>query len=127
LLPDAGDRCFLKSLNRNKDLQKRGGLTFEVTPETAEDAYGGWWVSVYDIAALDKSRASSTELANITVPKQAPDTSPGGSETSWSPAQQALARPGGKSVYVHDYVRKDGSYVHAHTRAAPGSGGRRRR
>jgi hypothetical protein len=28
---------------------------------------------------------------------------------------------GGKTVYVHDYTRKDGTYVHPHYRSAPGT------
>jgi hypothetical protein len=127
LLNDPADRAMLKSLKMSRDLNERTGLTFEVTPETAEDAYGGWWVSVYDPAALDQSRASPKELSEITVPKQAPEPDAGGVGPSWSPRQQALARPGGKSVYVPSYVRKDGTYVRTHTRAAPGSGGGRHR
>lgn len=233
VLNDPADRAVLKSLNQTKDLKKRDGLTFEVTLETAEDAYGGWWVSVYDERRLDGSRASAKELAAITVPRakvpverfvgrwrivdqegristyftlarsldaqksHAPDApgkwevvggearitwtdgwqdilrpidggivlklafgpgtswgdkpantqlavkesnlaggsgvgqpvqgSGGGVPSSWSAGQLALARPGGKSVYVHGYTRKDGTYVHSHTRAAPGSGGGRRR
>jgi hypothetical protein len=128
LLADPGDRSLLRSLKLGQDLQKRGGLTFEVTPETAPDAYGGWWVSVYDTAALDRSRASPPELAAITVPKEAPAPAapaPTYAPLPWSPRERELARPGGKTVYVRSYVRKDGTYVQAHTRAAPGSGRKR--
>src|SRR5262249_52131303 len=48
-------------------IQHRGRLTFEITPETAPDAYGGWWVSIYDEALLDQSRATEKELKAITV------------------------------------------------------------
>jgi hypothetical protein len=140
VLNDPADRDMLKSLQLKQDIRRRDRLTFEVTPETAEDAYGGWWISVYDSTALDRSRASPQELAAITVPRlasavpepaitdpQQPPPAPGVSVPVWSPRQHALARPGGKTVYVHSYVRKDGTYVHAHTRAAPGSGSHRRR
>jgi hypothetical protein len=118
------DRAVLKSLKTTQDTKERAGLTFEVTPETADDAYGGWWVSVYDKAALDQARASPPELARITVPKEAPQTSDTG--PVWTPAQQALSRPGANSVYVQGYVRKNGTYVQGHMRAAPGSGGHHR-
>jgi predicted RNA-binding Zn-ribbon protein involved in translation (DUF1610 family) len=62
VLNDPADRTMLKSLKLTQDIQIRDGLSFEVTPETAEDAYGGWWISVYDPAALDRSRASPQEL-----------------------------------------------------------------
>jgi hypothetical protein len=111
-------------------------LTFEVTPETAEDAYGGWWVSVYDELALDKSRASRQELDTITErkddilqaarnvaasqPATYRDTLP-----TWSPTDLQYARPSSTSagqtdrVYVKGYYRKDGTYVQPHTRSAP--------
>ena len=127
LLNDPADRELLKSLKLTEDIKIRDGLTFEVTPETAEDAYGGWWISVYDSAALDRSRASPKELAAITVPKQPPPSSRDGVVSIWFPHQQALSRPGGKTVYVHSYTRKNGTYVHAYTRSAPGSGSHRRR
>ena len=142
LLPDAGDRCLLKSLKLTEDLKTRAGLTLEVTPETAVDAYGSWWVSVYDTKSLEKSRATPKEIAEITVPREqassqsdrlanqppavinssvgSPPNATKGED--WSSQDIARSRPG-KSVYVHDYVRKDGTYVHAHTRSAPGSGG----
>ena len=126
LLNDPADQAVLGSLKLTQDLKERQGLSFEVTPETAEDAYGGWWVSVYDSSALDNSRASPKELAAITTPKDVPGTS-SPVVPSWSPAQMANARPGGKAVYVHSYVRKGGTYVQSYTRSAPGTGGGRKR
>jgi hypothetical protein len=58
VLADPADATAVKALGRVKDRQTRGGLTFETTPETDPDAYGGWWVSAYDEAALDRARAS---------------------------------------------------------------------
>ena len=66
LLPEAKDQEVLKALNRAQDKKEREGLTFEVTPETAEDSYGGWWVSIYDVKALDAARATEEELKRIT-------------------------------------------------------------
>jgi hypothetical protein len=67
LLGDAKDAEGLRSLNLAPGKKDREGLTFEVTPETAEDAYGGWWISVYDVKALDAARATDEELKKITV------------------------------------------------------------
>ena len=137
VLNDSADRDVLRSLRLALDIKKRGCLTFEVTPTTAEDSYGGWWVSVYDPTALDRSRASPQELVEITVPKPSSTAreqpaispqqlaSPAASVPIWTPRQYALARPGGKTVYVHSCVRKDGTYVHDHVRGAPGSGSHR--
>lgn len=67
LLDNAEDKKMLASLKLDEDKKVREGLTFEITPPTAEDAYGGWWVSVYDTVLLDRSRATPKELETITV------------------------------------------------------------
>jgi hypothetical protein len=140
LLKDPEDRVLLKSLRLTKDVKHRAGLTFEVSPETAEvtpetaaDAYGGWWVSVYDVVALEKSQASESELQAITIRRQAIGKTSEGAEVgmAWTAQDLALARPaqestsGSDRVYVRHYTRKDGIYMPAPTRSAPG--GERRR
>jgi hypothetical protein len=67
LLSDAKDAAALRSLNLKTGKTERDGLTFEVTPETAEDAYEGWWISVYSTKLLDEARASEEEMKKITV------------------------------------------------------------
>jgi hypothetical protein len=62
LLSDAEDVKVLRALSLAQDRKERAGLTLEVTPETAEDAYGGWWVTVYDLKALDEARLSDEDL-----------------------------------------------------------------
>ena len=116
LLDSAGDRCLLKSLKRTGETKLRGGLTFEVTAETAPDAHGFWWVAVYSRALLDASRATPQELGSITAPKA---EAPRGNAQP-APPTFAPSRPGG-SVFVRGYTRKDGSYVPPHTRSAPGT------
>jgi hypothetical protein len=79
----------LGDLNLSKDKRSRGGWTYEITPETAPDAYGAWWVSVYDTKALDAARASDAEMKEVAVPRPAGDT---------------LGRPG-VSRYLKSYKR----------------------
>jgi hypothetical protein len=97
MLGDPEDRRALQSLRQAKGKTTRGALTFEVTPETAPDAYGGWWASVYDPRLLDGSRASDAELKGVAGPRPAGD-------------EAAKSRPGA-TVYVKGYYRKDGTYV----------------
>jgi len=104
MLPGAEDRRVLQGLDPAKGKQTRAGLTFEITPETAADAYGGWWVSVYDSKALDGSRASEGGWTGIAAPR------PAGGEA-------ARARPG-STVYVKGYYRKDGTYVPGYAKKA---------
>lgn len=62
ILRDADDQATLHSLKREKDLIRKAGLTFEITPPDAADSYGGWWVSVYEDAAIEKARASAPDV-----------------------------------------------------------------
>jgi hypothetical protein len=45
------------------------GLTIEITPPDAPDAYGGWWISIYFEDKVNGIRASEAELKAITVAK----------------------------------------------------------
>lgn len=67
ILADGAAVSFLKGLSLEGDRKVRAGITYEITPPTAEDAYGGWWVSIYSEPLLDKSRASAAEMAKITT------------------------------------------------------------
>ncbi len=67
LLSDPKDVAALRSLNLKPGKAEHDGLTFEVTPETAEDAYEGWWISVYSTKLLDEARATDEELKRISV------------------------------------------------------------
>lgn len=144
----------LLHLKRDKDIAKVGDWTIEITPPTDEDAYGGWWISVYSEKSLELSRASAEEMKLITVARQtaardaaaekvaaeqrlylarASGTDPSYSQSDeWTSSEMSKARPsagGGGSggpVYVRGYMRKDGTYVHSYTRSAPGRGGGRR-
>jgi len=138
LLPSNAAKEAVVRLNRKQGTTSLNELTLEVTPPTAEDSYGGWWVSAYYDNKLASARASEPELAEITVPKSqvdkvsvaansaAPATAT--SSSQWSTSDLRLARPtpsrqtGSAStgeVYVRGYHRKDGTYVSPHTRSRP--------
>jgi hypothetical protein len=143
ILGDQADAAIVRQMNRTKDLVARYGLTLEITPPTDPDAYGGWWVSVYDQKALDGARATTAELAQIAVPKATviePTTKPATpiavkpvpmqtvassdeESTAWTPAEISNSRrsssTAGGSVYVHGYYRSNGTYVQSYTRSSP--------
>jgi hypothetical protein len=70
LLGRPGDAEALASLHLTPGKKELEGLVFEITPETAEDAYGGWWITVYDPKLLDEARASDEELKKITLTEE---------------------------------------------------------
>lgn len=149
LLKDARQQQLIASLKLEKDSQELEAYTYEITPETDEDAYGGWWISVYSKGALDASRATAAELAAITVKRKAAEAQAAEqkaqlasvkdyrkkiedrlNDDDWSSSEMSQSRKSsdsnGGSVYVRGYYRSNGTYVHAYNRAAPGHGGGRR-
>ena len=73
----------------------------------------------------------ATSYSSNTKPRQATSPSPnsgvtssysGYSGPSHSNSGHSHYSSGGKSVHVSGYTRKDGTYVHPHSRGAPGSG-----
>ena len=95
---DPIDSGILKLLDRRQDSVVRKGLSIEITPETAEDAYGGWWVSVYDEEKLGKARATPKEIEDISVEREAvvertPPRQPPAQPERPAQARTASARP----------------------------------
>jgi hypothetical protein len=137
LFPDEASREVILSLSKDKDSVERDGLTFEITPATAEDAFGGWWISTYHTDSLDERRASQKELATITIERPRATRTTRASVPrvvkhdedweSWhvsdfqharipAPSVSQPSSSGGR-VYVRGYYRKDGTYVRPHTRS----------
>jgi hypothetical protein len=149
VLGDPVDAAIVKVLDQHQDLIVRNGQTTEISPETEPDSYGGWWVSVYNTALLDKARATPEELKQITVASpprpvvaqapafpspqtampvsvaNAPTADPSSpSWTDWTPndLSSSSSTGSGGDVYVRGYYRSNGTYVQSYTRAAPGFG-----
>jgi hypothetical protein len=94
LLGQSEDRVVVKTLKLDQDERTYNGLTFEITPPTAEDSYMGWWVSIYSKEMLDRARASDEELKQITVSKVDAAAAPAVSEPAiWSKEEMKLSRP----------------------------------
>jgi hypothetical protein len=90
LLGQDADKSMIQKIDFSKDLKTNSSLTFEVTPPTAEDAYGGWWLSVYSEQKLDLARATDDELKYITADKTKPVG--GQNPEAWTADELALAR-----------------------------------
>jgi hypothetical protein len=70
LLGDPKDVEVLRSVGLAEGRKEREGIVLEVTPPTAPDALGAWWVTVMDPAALEKARATQEELDRITATRE---------------------------------------------------------
>jgi hypothetical protein len=64
-LPESGGRA------------KSGHFVFEVTPPDAPEAYGGWWISIYDPKRLEGARLPEAEYRKVTLPFHEVNTSSG--------------------------------------------------
>jgi hypothetical protein len=133
VLMRAEDVRVVRALRWNqKELVETNGMTFEITLPKEADAYGGWWVSVYDQKALEKAKASGPELLAITEPRTPPPRTirlaPVARPVTWSSEEIAVSRmprysqPTGNTggrVFVRGYYRKNGTYVHSYSRRSP--------
>ncbi|MEO8206323.1 MAG: hypothetical protein ABI615_09085 [Chthoniobacterales bacterium] len=57
----------LYSLDKKGGVKDAEDMTLEITPPDAPDAYGAWWVSVYNKKALNKERLKDSEYAKLTT------------------------------------------------------------
>lgn len=110
LLPDVSLRGI--SLKGGKSM--RNGVVAEVTPPTAPDAYGGWWISVYSLTRLRSESGMQSSVSEVTVSKSAAPSLL--ERAGWKLKDLTQSRPGSSSVYVRSYYRKDGTYVKGHPR-----------
>lgn len=58
----------LYSLGLKKGITQVGDITMEITPKDAPDAYGAWWVSLYNRKDLRDVRLSDAEYARLVRP-----------------------------------------------------------
>jgi hypothetical protein len=100
VLAQPADREVVQGLDLNKDLKTLNELTFEITPTNADDAYNGWWVSVYSEKQLNLARASDSEmkLISMTQADAAKDAKAATNLASWSADDLKQARPADKTT-----------------------------
>lgn len=137
---------FPESFNLDQDKKRLGLLDYEVTPPTSPDAYGGWWISAYDMRLLEVARVADNEIHEITnqraeivrnakaeaaraealaviaepvVTWTAADLARAVRPTEAQPVYGASSYPTYSTgrVWVKGYTRKDGTYVRPHTRS----------
>ncbi len=68
LLNTREEVAALYSLPLNGGINTAGDLTIEITPKHAPDAYGAWWISIYNKKSLDAVRLNDAEYARLTRP-----------------------------------------------------------
>lgn len=127
-LTHASDQQAARAQSVEVGALKTGRVLIEVTPPEASDAYGAWWVTYEVPSVLRTSSADPGELQALTSSASdwTPPPPPPSARTaptvvisappySGVPSYSSY-RPRGGPVYVHGYVRKNGTYVAPHTR-----------
>lgn len=108
LLSQDSDKAAVFQLKRQTGIITNSGLAFEITPPTAKDAYGGWWISVYSEAELDRARASDDEMSTIAVAKSSASTN---HAAGWTAADLKLARPDSPYPSTVSFVDESGHFM----------------
>ncbi len=67
-LESRAEIAALYALKECGDERQVGTLRFKISPPTSPDAYGGWWISVYDPKRLEKARVSDAVYDRETLP-----------------------------------------------------------
>jgi hypothetical protein len=100
LLSESADKDMVWNLSQKTDYKNRNDLTFEVTPPTDMDSYGGWWISVYSEADLSRARATDDELKKISIAKAEASmpSSDSNNLSAWSLKDLKSARAATKTI-----------------------------
>jgi hypothetical protein len=89
------------------------GMTLEITPPTATDGFGAWWVTASHPAGIQNAKASVGEMNEMAISADedfsaALAVSDVGTHPGFFKYQRF--RPAGKRVYATSYFKKDGVY-----------------
>lgn len=107
------DQQRVMRVSAQPSLDAQPGLTVEVTPRTAADAYDAWWISLERPEVIAAHRAPPQQLSTVTT-----------TQAQWAPPPPAYYRrpprvhvryptyrPPSARVYVPGFSRRGGIYI----------------
>jgi hypothetical protein len=107
----------LYAIDLNGGIKTAGDLTLEITPRTAPDAEGAWWISLYNKASLARIRLTDAQYAKITRPlSEVVDKRGRVIANGWSAKEAGMssrleaAGPNGNVILRGFYRDKDGQF-----------------
>jgi hypothetical protein len=89
------------------------GMTLEITPPTAADGFGAWWVTASHPEAIKNAKASVGEMNEMAISADEDFSAAlAVSDIGVAPGffKYQRYRPAGKRVYATSYFKKDGVY-----------------
>ncbi len=111
-LTNTGEVAALYSLGLQQGLATAGMLTIEITPPDAPDAYGAWWISLFNKKDLAAARLDAKEYAVLVRPMSEVVGKDGKVlPNAWSDHQGDMMNKKGPMVIRRGFYRdKDGSF-----------------
>lgn len=95
-------------------LRTVGDMTIEITPKDAPDAFGAWWISLYNRKDLEALRMSDSEYTKLTLPVEEVLGRRGRVKNAeWTPQQLDMNKrigSGDSAVICGFYRDKDGHF-----------------
>ena len=88
----------------------KSGVVGEVTLPDAPDAYGGWWVTVYNQSLLHGLNGTTNTFTVQAVPSEST-----AARSAWGASAWKYARPG-RSVWLSSFIRRSGASVQGYSR-----------
>ncbi|MCC6333190.1 MAG: hypothetical protein IT380_04265 [Myxococcales bacterium] len=90
------------------------GLALEITPPTAVDGFGAWWVTAFHPAGVQSAKVSVGEVEQLSQAAGDPLTAPlAFSDVGFHPAFSKYPRykaPAGGKIWATSYYKQDGVY-----------------
>lgn len=98
----------LYSIGLESGVARSGNLTMEVTPPDGEDAFGAWWLSLFNEKELDRIRLSDADYDQLTRPNsEVVDFRGRVKDIGWTPKEIDLANAGrtGEEYIIKGFYR----------------------
>ena len=87
-------------------IRTAGDLTIEITPKTAPDAYGAWWISLYNRKSLDSVRMRPADYDRLTkLPSEVVDKNGRVIASGWKQTDLKLTKHGKIDSNAHVILR----------------------
>jgi hypothetical protein len=106
------DRQPLATLPDGKEVETNG-LALEITPPTAADGFGAWWVTAFHPAVMQASKANVGEIDELAQVSSAPEGLPlAVADVPLDPAYSKYPRyrGNGTKTWSTSYYKQDGVY-----------------
>ena len=109
-LTNRGELAALYAIDFSGGKRTTGSITIEITPKTAPDAYGAWWISLYNSKSVDAVRMRTADYERLTkLPSEVVGKDGRVIASGWTKEDLKIAKKAGK-LGVNSHVILRGFY-----------------